>query len=158
MATGLLGSYDGYHVIRILEAATATNSPPATYAGAGVDIGAIFDSLYGGAGRPSEGHLVTHTSAGSGTMTATMKAWAGYLGLGTSGAGKYVAAGPGAAATAGVRNGGAAFDEHASDVIARTETVYFDKVTPRKWYEEVTAIGGTSTAITVDLLVPLVLR
>lgn len=154
MAVGLQGTFNGKHIIRLVEAATATNSPPATYAGSGVDIDAIMDALYGQYGRPKSAQLVTHTSAGSATITATLKAWMGWLGIGTAGAGKYVAGSPGSATLAGVHNGGAAFDEHATDIIHRTETIYFDGVTPTKWYPEVTAIGGTSTAVTQDLILP----
>jgi hypothetical protein len=151
MAVGLQGSFGAVFVIRLLEAATATNSPPATYAGAGVDIGAILDERYGAYGWPSSCGLLVHTSAGSATMTATVKLWAGVLGVGTAGAGKYVAASPGSAALSGLLNGGAAFDEHATDVIHRLDVIALPRLA-QKMYAEITAIGGTSTAVTVDLI------
>lgn len=151
MAVGLQGSFGATHVVRLLEAADATNSPPSSYAAAGVDIGAILDNLYGAKAWPTSCGLVIHTSAGSGTITATIKLWAGVLGIGTSGAGKYVAASPGSAALAGVLNGGAANDEHATDIVHRLDIIALPRLC-QKMYAEVTAIGGTSTAVTVDLI------
>lgn len=155
MAVGLQGSFGATFVIRLLEAATATNSPPTAYADAGVDIGAIFDNLYGTKGWPSSVGLLVHTSAGSGTITATVKLWAGVLGVGTSGAGKYVAASPGTSTLAGVLNGGAAFDEHATDTIHRLDIIALPRLC-QKMYAEITAIGGTSTAVSCDLICPAV--
>lgn len=157
MAVGLQTQSDSSTlVIRLIDGQTTTNSPPATYAGAGVDVGAILDAHYGNKSRPKYCHVVGHTSAGSGTMTATNKLWSGYLGLAASGAGKYVAASPGTAALAGVLNGGAAFDEHATDDISRADILSFLGVVPRKMYNEVTAIGGTGTAFVLDLVFPAV--
>ena len=156
MATGLQNQADpAIYVIRLLEAATATNGVPASYAAAGVDVGAILDGIYGPKGWPKECGLAVHTSAGSGVMTATIKLWAGVVGLGASGAGKYIAASVGSTATAGVLNGGAAFDEHAADDISRLDIIALPRLA-RKMYAEVTAIGGTSTAVTVDLILPAV--
>lgn len=155
MATGLQGNFGATFVIRLLEAATATNSPPATYAGAGIDIGAIFDNMYGTKGWPSSVGLLVHTSAGSGTITATVKLWAGVLGVGASGAGVYVSASPGSATLAGVLNGGAAFDEHATDIIHRLDIIQLPRLC-QKMYAEITAIGGTATAVSVDLICPAV--
>lgn len=154
MATGRISTNDASQVvIRLLDAATATTAVP-VYADDGVDVGEIIDEVYGTAGRPEYGHLHIYTTAGSDTMTATTKLWAGYLTSGSTG--RYSAASPGAAAAAGVLNGGAASDEHATDNINRTEVVFFGRVFPRKLAVQVTAIGGTATAVTVDLILPAV--
>lgn len=152
MATGLQAQVHSRNfVVRILEARTSTNSPPSSYAAAGIDVGAILDGLYGASGWPSSVDVAVYTTAGSGTVTATVKLWCGHPSFGT--AGQYIAAGTGGASAAGVLNGGSAFDEHAADVIGRADMV----ISPgayRKWYAEVTAIGGTATAVTVDLIFP----
>jgi hypothetical protein len=156
MTLGLQGQVDPRHfVIRILEDATATNGVPSSYAAAGVDVGAILDTQYGAKAWPTSCVVFVHTSAGSGTMTATIKLWGGVLGVGAAGAGKYGAAGTGSSSTSGLLNGGAAFDEHAADNINRLDVIDLPGVC-RKWYAEVTAIGGTATAVTVDLIFPAV--
>lgn len=152
MATGLQGQADPRTIIiRILESATAANGVPATYAGAGVDVGAILDSVYGAKAWPTSCAVAVTTSAGSATMSATVKLWAGVLGIGPANAGLYCAAGTGTATTAGVLNGGAAYDEHAADNINRLDVIDLPGVA-RKWYAEITAITGTATAVTVDLI------
>lgn len=149
MATGLIATDDpSIHVIRILDAATATTSVP-VYASDGVDVGAILDSVYGTKGWPSMCGVAVRTTAGSATMTATLKLWVGYLFSASSGI--YLAASPGSAALAGVLNGGSAFDEHATDNINRMDYISFPRL-GRKYAVQVTAIGGTSTAVTVDLI------
>ena len=156
MAVGLQAQADPrITIIRLLEAATATNSPPASYAAAGVDVGAILDERYGKNGWPTSCGVAVHTTAGSATMTATIKLWGGVLGIGTASGGVYCAAGTGSASTSGLLNGGAAFDEHATDNINRLDVIDLPGIC-RKWYAEVTAIGGTATAVTVDLIFPAV--
>lgn len=150
MATGMQSQTDPRSaVIRILEGATATNSPPSSYAAAGVDVGTILDGLYGPKGWPTSCDVAIYTTAGSGTMTATVKLWCGHPNLGASGV--YLAAGTGSASTAGVMNGGIACDEHAADNINRVDMV-MNPGAYRKWYAEITAIGGTATAVNVDLI------
>lgn len=154
MTTGLQAQgYSRTFVVRILEAATATNGAPSSYAASGVDVGAILDERYGKAGWPESAIVAVYTTAGSATMTATIKLWGGHPDLGS--AGVYLAAGTGPAATAGVLNGGAAYDEHATDNINRADWVISIGAF-KKWYAEVVAIGGTSTAVTVDLILPAV--
>jgi hypothetical protein len=151
MAVGLQSQADTtIHIVRILESATATTAVP-VYASDGVDVGAILDSLYGGKPFPETAGLAIHTSAGSGTMTATIKLWAGVLGIGPSGAGKYLAASTGPGATAGWANGGVALDEHAADDIGRLDYILYPRLA-RKWAPQVVAIGGTGTAVSVDLI------
>lgn len=156
MATGLQTQADSRTIIvRILESATVVNSPPASYAAAGVDVGAVLDSVYGAKAWPASCAVAVTTSAGSGVMSATVKLWAGILGIGAAGAGLYCAAGIGAGASSGLLNGGAAFDEHAADNIGRIDVIDLPGIA-RKWYAEITAIGGTATAVTVDLIFPAV--
>jgi hypothetical protein len=82
-------------------------------------------------------------------MTTTVKLW-GY----TVSSGVWKPLGTGADATKGTINGGAAIGETAgiSDVVRHSEIVSglfnFDRV-----YAEIVAIGGTATAITVDVLI-----
>jgi hypothetical protein len=151
MATGLIYASGATFVIRLLDAATATNSPPATYAGAGIDIGTILDQRYGAMGWPSSCGLLVTTSAGSATIAATVKLWAGVLGVGASGAGVYVSASPGTSTLSGVLNGGASFDEHATDIIHRLDIIQLPRLA-QKMYAEVTAISGTNTAVCCDLV------
>ena len=136
--------------IRLLEGRTTTNSPLTSYAASGVDVGAILDSLYGARAWPSQCGVHVYTTAGSGTMTATVKLWAGITVPAF-----YSAAGTGSASAAGVLNGGSAFDEHAADVINRLDILELPGLA-RKFYAEITAIGGTGTAVNVDLIFPAV--
>lgn len=152
MATGLQTTgASRTHVIRILEGRTTTNGAPSSYANDGVDVGAILDSLYGTKAWPSSCDVAVYTTAGSGTVSATIKLWCGHPSLGS--AGVYLAAGTGSSSVAGVLNGGLAFDEHAADVIGRVDTIT-NPGSFKKWYAEVTAISGTSTAVNVDLIYP----
>lgn len=156
MATGLQSQVDpAIVVVRILEGATAVNSPPSTYAAAGVDVGAILDGVFGAKTWPASCGVAVTTSAGSGVMSATVKMWGGVLGIGAAAAGKYLAAGTGAGAGAGLLNGGAAYDEHAADDIGRLDVIALPRIC-RKWYAEITAITGTATAVNVDLIFPAV--
>lgn len=129
-------------VVEILASATATNSPPTNNAGIAVnDL-----SLYGMA--PEEGVLAIASTAGSGTMTATFRLW-GKLPVG---GGIWVPLGPGADATKGTLNTGSAIGETGTDTLRHSEVVehlgMFDRL-----YVEITAIGGTSTAVTAWMVV-----
>lgn len=143
MATGFIGQTARHNLIRLVDAATATNSPPSG-SSAGVDLSGIattFDAL-------EHTVIVVRSTAGSGTMTTTVRLW-GYESIG----GNWTPMGPGADATKGTINAGSAMGETQSDQIDHSETLDwfgpFDRV-----YAEITAIGGTSTAITVELLIP----
>ena len=98
---------------------------------------------------PRDVVVTVYSTAGSATMTTTVKLW-GY----TIASGVWVPLGTGADATKGTINAGAAIGETAgiADVIRHSEIVSglfnFDRV-----YAELTAIGGTATAITVDVLI-----
>lgn len=127
--------------VKILSAATATNSAP-TAATDG------FEIQYGGL-RASDDEVVVwiESTAGSGTMTVTVKLWvysvlrANWAPLGTHAT----------ASSKGIINQGNAIGETSADKIMHTEIVtgfrHFDRV-----YAEITAIGGTSTAISGYLM------
>lgn len=141
MATGLVGTTNGVHTWRILDAATATNSPPSGSSAGLANPSANIWPL------PDDVVVLVYSTAGSSTMTATIKLW-GYV----TAAATWVPLGVGADTTKGTLNAGAAIGETSSDVLRHSEIVSglfsFDRV-----YAEVTAIGGTSTAVTVDVLI-----
>lgn len=127
---------------RILEGATATNAAPSG-SSAGVAIPTALAPL------PSSTIVLVRSTAGSATMTTTIKLW-GYA----SAASQWFPLGTGADALKGVLNGGAAIGETGANVIQHAEIVAglfaFDRV-----YAEVVAIGGTSTAVNVEALIGL---
>lgn len=143
MAVGDITTSGYKRTVQLLAAATATNSPPSG-ASAGVPIGQ--DVLDGGA--PVYGGLFVASTAGSATMTVTLKLWA-YI----AAAAVWAPCGTGTAALRGVLNGGVAIDEIAADLIRHYETIgipwAFDRM-----YLEITAIGGTDTAISAWLVLP----
>lgn len=123
--------------ITLLTAATAVNGAPSG-ATAGVAL-------------PHQTDLATlfvHNTAGSATMTVTLRLW-GYK---TSTA-KWYPLGTGTAALKGVLNAGAAIAEDATlgaDTLLHCEVVTsLHKI--NRVYLEVAAIGGTSTAVTAVL-------
>jgi hypothetical protein len=130
-------------VVEVLASATATNSPPSG-ASAGIAVNDL--SLYGA--PPSKAVLAIASTAGSGTMTATFRLW-GYLPVG---GGLWVPLGPGADATKGVVNLEAALGETSADAIRHSEVLENIGLFQRL-YLEITAIGGTSTAVTGWLVV-----
>jgi hypothetical protein len=146
MALGDVTLHSGGEVadIELLASATATNSPPSG-ASAGIDTGDIlrvFNTM------PGTATLVLYSTAGSGTMTVTGRLW----GYSSVGAGFWVPMGFGADATKGVINAASAIGETGTDTIRHAETVsllgHFERL-----YFEITAIGGTSTAVTVKLVI-----
>lgn len=141
MATGLITTNNGNHVWRILDAATATNSPPSGALAGVANPAASVNPL------PTEVTVAVYSTAGSGVMTATIKLW-GYL----AAPGVWVPMGVGADTTKGTLNAGAAIGETTADKILHSERVVglfsYDRV-----YAEVTAIGGTATAVTVDAII-----
>lgn len=122
---------------QILTAAIATNSPPT-----------LSSDGFGRLAKKAT--LLVASTAGSGTMTVTIRLW-GYnlttavwhpLGPGT-------AAAPDAAR--GVINAGNAIGEVAADKIQHAEIV--DNLNAfAKIYAEISAIGGTSTAVSAWLV------
>jgi hypothetical protein len=119
--------------IQVLSAATATNSPPSG-AGAGFALPGNWD----------ECRFMLRSTAGSATMTVTIRAW-GWDGgdvdywfpLGTH---------PTDDALKGVLNEGTAIDENRSDKLEHTELLSGLRGV-RRIYFEITAIGGTNTAV-----------
>lgn len=122
--------------VQLLSAVTAVNSPP-TAVTDGVDVkdaGILRDTAY----------ALVKSTAGSGTMTVTIKMWGWYdtvaawapLGIG---------------ATKGVLNDGTAIVEETADNLVHVESLSGLKQLQRV-YAEVTAIGGTATAVDVFLV------
>lgn len=125
------------YAVQLLTAATATNSPPSG-ASAGVEVNSLK--------FPEDGLLVLKSTAGSGTMTVTCRAWGYDLSLAA-----WFPLGTGAAATKGVINGGDAIGETEADTIAHGEILSGSRHLTRV-YLEITAIGGTATAISAWLV------
>lgn len=133
--------YDAY---RLLDAATATNSPPSG-AAAGLDVSAIGGTF----NRIPVAELQVYSTAGSASMTCTLKLW-GYDTVST----KWFPIGVGTGAAKGLLNGGAAIDEGpVADVISHSEPLY-DLGCFSRIYLEITAIGGTGTSITANICIP----
>ena len=132
-----------YEQITLLTAAVATNSPPSG-ASAGVDVSGVFGSFT----AIDWAVLQVRSTAGSATMTVAIRLW-GYNALSAA----WFPLGVGADATKGAINAGTTLGETAADTIRHTEPVYYVSAFDRV-YAEITAIGGTSTAITVELIVP----
>ena len=122
--------------VELLASATGTNGAPSG-GSAGIEA-----NLLSGHGRiPSTISVEVVSTAGSGTMTVTCRLW-GYDGtywipLGNSSDGT----------TKGVLNGGNAITECAADILRHAEPVNYPAFV-RRLYLEITAIGGTSTAVT----------
>lgn len=144
MAIGTVTDLGPCRSIELLASATAANNPPSG-ATAGLDMNLVFQALAGK--RPDRVSLVVKSTAGSGTMTCTLKLW-GY----SPGAAAWIPLGTHAtAASKGLLNQGNAIPEGPSaDSITHAEPVYqiFDFA---RIYLEITVIGGTSTAITAWL-------
>ncbi len=121
---------------RLLNAATATNSAPSGDR-AGIPIGGVLD----------RGTIAVKSTAGSGTMTVTLKLW-GYVAPLEA----WVPLGTHATdATRGVLNQGVAIGEVVANSLEFAELV--DGLsTFSRLYLEITAIGGTSTAVSAWLI------
>lgn len=144
MAIGAITDYSGGEVkaVELLASATATNGVPSG-ATAGLDL-SILQGLFGK--MPADVTLLIYSTAGSGTMTGTFRIW-GYNEAGSV----WTPMGPGADSTKGVINLTAAIGETGADKIRHSETIsligHFSRL-----YLEITAIGGTSTAVTGQLV------
>ena len=114
-------------MVEILASATATNGAPSG-ASAGVEINAL--NAYGAV--PTTARFGCVSTAGSGTMTVALRLW-GYMG------GKW--------AVLKALNGGSNIAETGTDTIGYSEEVTTIHVCSRL-YLEITAIAGTSTAVT----------
>lgn len=132
--------------IQILAAATATNGTPI---GLGVTAGVSLGELIK-TGSPMYGSLFIASTAGSGVMTVTLRAW----GMSVAASNLWAPLGTGSAAsTRGVLNAGTAIDEVSADAIRHTEVITAPWAIDRIFLE-ITAIGGTATAISAWLTVP----
>ena len=130
--------------IQLLSAATATNSAPtAGTATVGFPLkGAAFTGQAHGVPNAGEAALSLKSTAGSGTMTVTIKIW-----VWVDAMSEWVPLGSHATASLkGVINEGNAIGEVAANSLLHTELVsglqHFGRI-----YAEITAIGGTSTAV-----------
>jgi len=149
MALGDVTTIEGDLVaIELLASATATNSPPAS-ATAGLSMDTVL-SAFGGS-IPDDVSVVVTSTAGSATMTVTLRLWQKFGTLGSQANGTWCPAGPGADATKGVINGGSAIGEVSADLIRHCEPISLSAHAQRL-YLEIAAIGGTSTAVTAWLV------
>lgn len=136
--------------LRLLNGATATNTPPSA-ATDGVPLRGQTPGLASAEWHgEDEGLLSVRSTAGSATMTVTIRLW-GYVEffLGGSSIAYWVPLGTGATdAVRGVINQGVAIGEQASlaDALRHSEIVTGLSAFSRL-AAEVVAIGGTSTAV-----------
>lgn len=149
MALGDVTTIEGDLIaIELLASATATNSAPAS-ATAGLSMDAVLGAF--GGKIPDDISLVVTSTAGSGTMTVTLRLWQKFGTLGSQANGTWCPAGVGTDAGKGVLNAGSAIGEVSADLIRHCEPVFLSAHAQRL-YVEITAIGGTNTAITVWLV------
>lgn len=137
MALGDVTEYSGGEVkaIELLASATATNSPPT--GSAGLDM-SLVSRLHGHI--PEVCEIQLYSTAGSDTMTVAGRLWG------------YSSAGSGQWAPLGYINGGVTLSEVSADKLAHAEPVSYLGNFERLYFE-ITSIGGTSTAVTVKLVV-----
>lgn len=129
--------------IKLLAAATATNSAP-TLATDGFSLRTNTD---GSVTRSNEALLILKDTAGSATMTVTIKLWI-YSGV----IGAWAPFGTNTTdASRGLINEATAIGEVEADELQHSELVqgliHADRV-----YAEITAIGGTATAVDLWLI------
>ena len=146
MAIGATYEYGDGHTMSIclLASTIATNSPP-TGATDGLSLDAVY-RLFNF--MPSEAGLLLYSTAGSGTMTCTARLW-GYH----PGPAAWFPLGTGADATKGTINAATATGESGTDVIRHCEPMALLGVAGSRLYLEITAIGGTETAVTAEIVV-----
>jgi hypothetical protein len=127
------------YAVEILASATAANGVPTGTAGVSINQLANFGRI------PSFLRCAVVSTAGSGTMTVTIRVW---MRLGSLG---WVVAAPfNAASTA--PQAAVAIAETSADSIAYSEVVELSDVADRI-YMEIVAIAGTATAVTGYALV-----
>jgi len=134
--------------IKLLDGATATNGVPTDGdATVGFPLAGLgFTGLSHDVPNDGVCGLTLESTAGSATMTVTVKIW-----VYAAAVGNWVPFGSHAtAASRGLINEGNAIDEVAADLLRHTELITgldnYERI-----YAEITAIGGTATA--VDLYV-----
>ncbi len=128
----------GLFRVELLASATATSAVPSA-ATDGLDTN-VIKSLIGCI--PERMRICLASTAGSATMTVTTRLW-GYFGA-TAG---WAPMGTGTDANKGVLNGAVATAEVDTDTIRHSEEFQGLGLAARL-YLQVTAIGGTSTAVT----------
>lgn len=127
----------------VLASATAANGAPSG-AAAGIaihEISNLFNFM------PSEVGLLVYSTAGSGTMTCSIRVWAYH-----PGPGDWFPLGTGADGTKGLINAGSTIGETASDKIRHLETLTLPGIAGSRLYFEIVSIGGTGTAVEVALV------
>lgn len=132
--------------LKLLDAATAANSPPSS-ATAGHSLRHRQTGGQGYWRGKNDGVLLIKSTAGSGTMTATFRVWcyspltAAWHALGSNST----------EASRGLLNTASAVDEDGTDNIHHAEPITglgaFTRI-----YLEITTIGGTSTAVSAYLV------
>jgi len=131
----------GQKIITLLTSATATNSAPS-----GSSAGVSTNGLKTGGNIPDTCSVFVKSTAGSGTMTVTIKLF-GYV-LDAPISGSWFVLGTGAVATRGILNEGAAIDEVVPNGLRHVEPLSYCGTFDRL-YAEITAIGGSATAVSV---------
>lgn len=118
--------------VTLFSAATATSAVPSGLVGEPIPLTDLAT-------------LFLYSTAGSSTMTVTCRLW-GY----NAKLAKWFPLGTGTASGKGVINAGAAIAEDIADTILHCETVTsLHRI--NRVYLQITAIGGTSTAVTAVL-------
>lgn len=149
MALGDVTNIEGdLYAVEILASATATNSPPAA-ATSGVALDAI-KAAFGGA-IPDDLSIVVTSTAGSGTISVTLRVWECFGTLASQATGLWCPIGTGSDSSKGVLNGGAAIGEVSADLLRHCEPVSL-AAHAQRIYTEIAAISGTATAVTVFLV------
>lgn len=120
--------------IELLASAIATSAVPSG------TVGLDFNYLRDLGEVPAVSSILVKSTAGSGTMTVTLRLW-GYDGA------AWYPVGPGSDSTKGVINVAAALGETDADSIRHSEVFNYPGLWQRL-YLQVTAIGGTATAVT----------
>jgi hypothetical protein len=135
---GAIGDVTSVHayasVVELLASATATNGAPSAANG----IDAALSRAFGYGVQPKKMRVAVRSTAGSGTMTVSLRLW-----MRIGGVGWVVAA---------ALNGASPIAETGTDSIAYSEAVDVLDGADR-YYLEITAIAGTSTAVTGYLVV-----
>lgn len=150
MATGVQSTDSKYlTLVRLIDGATTTTSVPsgAPTATPADGVGFAFATLMGIVSPTAE--LRVRSTAGSGAMDVTVKMWGYSVESGT-----WAPLGTGTGAAKGIVNGGAVIDEGpVADTIRHSEPIaylhHLDGI-----YAQITAINGTSTAVTVEIALP----
>lgn len=150
MAKGDIVTIGDWTAIELLASATAVNNPPASLTD-GVAVDQIA-SAFGGI-VPDDLTLLLVSTAGSATMSCSARLWMKFATLAglTSAPGCWAPAGVGTGAAKGLINAGASIDETGADMLRHAEPVGLVAHAERVFIE-ITAIGGTATAVTVFLV------